>query len=134
MSAKIEKISDKIGTFGGIFQTIDCFRNLGLDKLVDNTLKNRHRNATYMPSDLVENLLSVYCTGGSCIEDANIFRSDAFGRNSECRFASTDTVRHLLCENAEENTAVVSESGQLKKGGKCDVLSQNYWKCYYFAE
>ena len=148
MGAKIEKKSDKIGTFGGIFQTIDCFRNLGLSKLVDITLKNRCWNAIYKPSDLVENLLSVYCTGGSCIEDANMFRTDTYGCNSEYRFASSDTIRRLFRENAVENTLVESESGQtynfnvnarlggllvrglvqsgqLKKGGKCDLDYDN---------
>ena len=49
MRAKIEKKSDKIGTFGGIFQTIDFFRHLGLSELVDNTLENRRFNAKYRP-------------------------------------------------------------------------------------
>lgn len=148
MGAKIEKKSDKIGTFGGIFQTIDCFRSLGLDKLVDNTLKARHNNANYKPSDIVENMLSVYCTGGTCIEDTKMFRSGIYGRNGEYRFASPDTIHRLLRENAVENTIVESSSGQtynfnvnarlsellikglvessrLKKGVKCDFDYDN---------
>lgn len=110
MRAKIEKKSDKIGTFGGIFQTIDFFRHLGLSELVDNTLENRRFNAKYRPSEIVEGLLANYCSGGTCIEDANTFRTDTYTRGGY-RFSSPDTIHKLFRENEVPDTVVTSDSG-----------------------
>ena len=110
MFAKIEKKSDKIGTFGGIFQTINFFRHLGLSELIDNTLKNRRFNAKYRPSEIVEELLANYCSGGTCIEDANTFRTDTYTRGGY-RFSSPDTIHKLFRENEVPDTVVVSDSG-----------------------
>ncbi len=66
MAAKIQLNFGKIGTFGGIFSTIDAFRKAGLSNLIDNTLGNKGINTKYAYSHIVENLMSTYLCGGEC--------------------------------------------------------------------
>ena len=102
MAAKIQIKNDRINSFGGIFFSIDQFRASGLAQLVNNTLGVKGLNSKYKYSNIVENLTSVYLSGGEVLEDVNFFRQEAFKANPDYRFCSADTIaRDLLLQESQ---------------------------------
>ena len=61
-------------------------------------------NSKYKYSNIVENLTSVYMSGGEVLEDVNFFRQEAFKANPDYRFCSADTIARDLKKLAVENT------------------------------
>ena len=104
MAAKIQIKNDRINSFGGIFFIIDQFRSSGLAALVDKLPGVKGINTKYSYSNVVENLTSVFVSGGEVLEDVNFFRQEAFKANPDYRFCSADTIgrdlRGLAVENA----------------------------------
>ncbi len=92
MAAKIQIKNDRINSFGGIFFIIDQFRSSGLAALADNTLGAKGINMRYSYSNVIENLTSVFVSGGEALEDVNFFRQEAFKANPDYRFCSADTI------------------------------------------
>ena len=91
MAAKIQIINDRINSFGGIFFIIDQFRSSGLAALVDKILGIKGINTRYSYSNVIENLTSVFVSGGEVLEDVNFFRQEAFKANPDYRFCSAAT-------------------------------------------
>jgi hypothetical protein len=113
MAAKIQIKNDTINSFGGIFFGIDQFRASRLAKLVNNTLGSKGLNARFKFSDTLENMASIFLSGGEVLEDVNFFRQEAFGKNPDYRFCSADTIARDLRGLAVENTQVQAvESGK----------------------
>lgn len=123
MAAKIQLNFGKIGTFGGIFSTIDAFRKAGLSNLIDNTLGNKGINTKYTYSNIVENLMSTYLCGGECIEDCNLFRTERYQRNPDYRFASADTLLKTFQTLSVNNRTVSAESGKTYQFNVNDKLN-----------
>ena len=73
MSAKIQIKNDSVKNFGGFFSFVDHFRKDGMGEIVDKILGNRSILAKYSNSDIFLSLAAIFLTGGSCIEDANVF-------------------------------------------------------------
>ena len=92
MAAKIQIKNDRINSFGGIFFIIDQFRSSGLAAVADNTLGAKGINTRYSYSNVIENLTSVFVSGGEALEDVNFFRQEAFKANPDYRFCSADTI------------------------------------------
>ncbi len=103
MTAKIQIKNDRINSFGGIFFAIDQFRASGLAQLIDNVLGVKGLNSKYKYSNIVENLTSVYMSGGEVLEDVNFFRQEAFKANPDYRFCSADTIARDLKKLAVES-------------------------------
>ncbi len=113
MAAKIQIKNDGIHSFGGLFFIIDQFRASGLAQLVDNTLDVNGLNSKYKYSNIVENLTSVYMSGGEVLEDVNFFWQEAFKANPDYRCCSADTIGRDLRGLAVENTEFQAvESGK----------------------
>lgn len=112
MAVKIQ-IKNRINSFGGIFFIIDRFRSSGLAALVDNTLGIKGKNTRYSYSNVIENLTSVFLSGGEVLEDVNFFRQEAFKANPDYRFCSAGTIARDLKKLAVENTGFQAvESGK----------------------
>ena len=73
------------------FFIIDQFRSSGLAALADNTLGAKGINTRYSYSNVIENLTSVFVSGGEALEDVNFFRQEAFKANPDYRFCSAAT-------------------------------------------
>ena len=73
MSAKIQIKNDSVRNFGVFFSFVDHFRKDGMEGIVNNTLEHRSMLARYSNSDIFLLLATIFLTGGSCIEDANVF-------------------------------------------------------------
>ena len=102
MTAKVQIKNDRINCFGGIFFAIDQFRASRLAKLVNNTLGSKGLNARFKFSDILENMASIFLSGGEVLEDVNFFRQEAFGKNPDYRFCSADTIaRDLLLQESQ---------------------------------
>ena len=106
MAAKIQIKNDTINGFGGTFFAIDQFRASHLAELINNTLGSKGLNARFKYSDTLENLASVFLSGGEVLEDVNLFRQEAFKKNPDYRFCSADTIACDLRGLAVENTPV----------------------------
>ena len=113
MAAKIQIKNDSINSFGGIFFIINQFRSSGLAKLIDKVLGSKGINTKFSYSNVVENLTSVFVSGGEVLEDVNFFRQKAFKANPDYRFCSADTIGRDLRGLAVENTEFQAvESGK----------------------
>lgn len=95
------------------FFIIDQFRSSGLAALVDKTLGIKGINTRYSYSNVIENLTSVFVSGGEVLEDVSFFRQEAFKANPDYRFCSADTIGRDLRGLAVENTEFQAvESGK----------------------
>ena len=91
MAAKIQILDKQINSFGGIFYIISQFRSSGQAALIDKTLGVKGINTKLSYSNVVENLTSIFVSGGEVLEDVNFFRQEAFKANPDYRFCSADT-------------------------------------------
>ena len=81
--------------------------------MADNTLGAKGINMRYSYSNVIENLTSVFVSGGEALEDVNFFRQEAFKANPDYRFCSADTIGRDLRGLAVENTEFqAAESGK----------------------
>ena len=95
MTAKVQIKNDTINSFGGIFFAIDQFRASRLAKLVNNTLGSKGLNARFKFSDTLENMASIFLSGGEVLEDVNFFR--------------TFYIRAMGCQTLEKRIAEIKE-------------------------
>ena len=64
LAAKIQILDKQINSFGGIFYVISQFRSSGQAALIDKTLGVKGINTKFSYSNVVENLTSVFLSGG----------------------------------------------------------------------
>ena len=88
MAAKIQILDKQINSFGGIFYVISQFRSSGQAALIDKTLGVKGISTKFSYSNVVENLTSIFVSGGEVLEDVNFFRQEAFKANPDYRFCS----------------------------------------------
>ena len=69
--AKVNKKSEKITAFGGIFFVLDKFDRI-LSSVIDSHLGLRSKLIGYQYSEIIRAVLSVFCCGGDCMEDPMI--------------------------------------------------------------
>ena len=74
--AKIEKVSQNITPFGGVYFTHDMFKRSGLRKLVDSELGVRKSTCGYTYGNLFGNWFNLFLSGGDCAEDIPNFDGD----------------------------------------------------------
>ena len=126
MTAKIQIKNDRINSFGGIFFIIDQFRSSGLAALVDKILGIKGINTRYSYSNVIENLTSVFVSGGEVLEDVNFFRQEAFKANPDYRFCSADTIgrdlRGLAVANTEFQAVTSGKTYQFNINGRLNDL------------
>ena len=71
MAANVQIKNDRINSFGGISFIIDQCRSSGHAALVDKTLGIKEINTRYSYSNVIENLTSVFVSGGEVVEFYN---------------------------------------------------------------
>ncbi len=94
--------------------------------MADNTLGAKGINTRYSYSNVIENLTSVFVSGGEALEDVNFFRQEAFKANPDYRFCSADTIgrdlRGLTVENTEFQAAESGKSYRLNINDRLNGL------------
>ena len=142
--AKVQQKSEKISAFGGIFFVLDIFDRI-LSSVIDSHLGLRSRLIGYQYSEIIRAVFSVFCCGGDCMEDLNLYLKDVLSERPHTRVPSADTVLRGIEELATENISYTAEktgnvydfntaeklnqlliklllaTGQLAEGGEYDV-------------
>ena len=73
--AKVQQKSEKITAFGGIFFVLDKFDSI-LSSVIDSHLGLRSTLIGYQYSEIIRAIFSVFCCGGDCMEDLNLYLKD----------------------------------------------------------
>ena len=73
--AKVQIKSEKITPFGGIFFVLDKFDRI-LSSVIDSHLGLRSTLIGYQYSEIIRAVFSVFCCGGDCMEDLNLYLKD----------------------------------------------------------
>jgi len=142
--AKVSKKSEKITAFGGIFFVLDKFDSI-LSSVIDSHLGIRSMLIGYQYSEIIRAIFSVFCCGGDCMEDLNLYLKDVLTERPHTRVPSADTVLRGIEELATGNISYTAEktdnvydfntaeklnqlviklllaTGQLTEGGEYDV-------------
>ena len=142
--AKVSIKSEKITVFGGIFFVLDKFDRI-LSSVIDSHLGLRSKLIGYQYSEIIRAIFSVFCCGGDCMEDLNLYLKDVLAERPHTRIPSADTVLRGIEELATENISYTAEktgnvydfntaeklnqllikllltTGQLAEGGEYDV-------------
>ena len=71
--AKVQQKSEKINAFGGIFFVLDKFDRI-LSSVIDSHLGLRSKLIGYQYSEIIRAVFSVFCCGGDCMEDLNLYK------------------------------------------------------------
>ena len=115
--AKVQQKSEKISAFGGIFFVLDKFDSI-LSSVIDSHLGLRSTLIGYQYSEIIRAVFSVFCCGGDCMEDLNLYLKDVLTERPHTRVPSTDTVLRGIEELATENISYTAE----KTGNVYDFL------------
>ena len=106
--AKVQQKSEKISAFGGIFFVLDIFDRI-LSSVIDSHLGLRSRLIGYQYSEIIRAVFSVFCCGGDCMEDLNLYLKDVLTERPHTRVPSADTVLRGIEELATENISYTAE-------------------------
>ena len=100
--AKVQQKSEKITAFGGIFFVLDKFDSI-LSSVIDSHLGLRSTLTGYQYSEIIRGIFSVFCCGGDCMEDLNLYLKDVLTERPHTRVPSADTcaARHRGTGNGE---------------------------------
>ena len=106
--AKVSIKSEKITAFGGIFFVLDKFDRI-LSSVIDSHLGLRSKLIGYQYSEIIRAIFSVFCCGGDCMEDLNLYLKDVLAERPHTRVPSADTVLRGIEELATENISYTAE-------------------------
>ena len=106
--AKVQQKSEKITAFGGIFFVLDKFGSI-LSSVIDSHLGLRSTLIGYQYSEIIRAIFSVFCCGGDCMEDLNLYLKDVLTERPHTRVPSADTVLRGIEELATENISYTVE-------------------------
>ena len=97
-----------------------------LSSVIDSHLGLRSRLIGYQYSEIIRAVFSVFCCGGDCMEDLNLYLKDVLSERPHTRVPSADTVLRGIEELATENISYTAE----KTGNVYDfntVLCHQVW-------
>lgn len=126
--AKIQKKSEKITPFGGIFPIMALF-NRDLGPVIDSTLGKRSALWGYQFSEIIRSAMSVFFCGGSCIEDVTKHLMPHLSLHPHFRTCSSDTILRALEELSEKNITYKSENGKTYDFNAGDRLNSLLLNC-----
>ena len=89
--AKVQQKSEKITAFGGLFLVLDKFDRI-LSSVIDSHLGLRSKLIGYQYSEIIRAVFSVFCCGGNCMEDLNLYLKDVLSERPHTHIPSADTV------------------------------------------
>jgi hypothetical protein len=108
---KVQKISNNITPFAGVFFVHEEFNRSGLRQLIDNQLGYRVSTKGYSYSNLFRNFFNLLLSGGKCAEDIQQHFRGTLEQIPRNKVASADTLLRFFNELATENSTVVSSQG-----------------------
>ena len=117
MAAKIQILDKQTNSFGGIFYVISQFRSSDQAALTDKKLGVKGINTKISYSNMVENLTSVFVSGGEMLENAHQFRHCAHTANTIGR-----DLRGLAVESTEFQTVTSGKTYQFNINGRLNDL------------
>jgi len=96
--AKVQIKSEKITAFGEIFFVLDKFDSI-LSSVIDSHLGLRSTLTGYQYSEIIRAIFSVFCCGGDCMEDLNLYLKDTLTERPHTRVPSVNhsAVRLMRC-------------------------------------
>ena len=116
--------SEKITAFGGIFFVLDKFDSI-LSSVIDSHLGLRSTLTGYQYSEIIRAIFSVFCCGGDCMEDLNLYLKDVLAERPHTRVPSADTVLRGIEELATENISYTAEkTGNVYDFNTAEKLNQ----------
>ena len=122
--AKVQQKSEKISAFGGIFFVLDKFDRI-LSSVIDSHLGLRSKLIGYQYSEIIRAVFSVFCCGGDCMEDLNLYLKDVLSERPHTRVPSADTVLRGIEELATENISYTAEkTGNVYDFNTAEKLNQ----------
>ena len=122
--AKVQQKSEKISAFGGIFFVLDKFDRI-LSSVIDSHLGLRSTQTGYQYSEITRAVFSVFCCGGTCMEDLNLYLKDVLAERPHTRIPSADTVLRGIGELATEKISYTSEkTGNVYDFNTAEKLNQ----------
>ena len=122
--AKVQQKSEKITAFGGIFFVLDKFGSI-LSSVIDSHLGLRSTLIGYQYSEIIRAIFSVFCCGGDCMEDLNLYLKDVLTERPHTRVPSADTVLRGIEELATENISYTAEkTGNVYDFNTAEKLNQ----------
>ena len=122
--AKVQQKSEKITAFGGIFFVLDKFDSI-LSSVIDSHLGLRSTLIGYQYSEIIRAIFSVFCCGGDCMEDLNLYLKDTLTERPQTRVPSADTVLRGIEELATENISYTAEkTGNVYDFNTAEKLNQ----------
>ena len=122
--AKIQQRSEKITAFGGIFFVLDKFDSI-LSSVIDSHLGLRSTLIGYQYSEIIRAIFSVFCCGGDCMEDLNLYLKDVLTERPHTRVPSADTVLRGIEELATESILYTAEkTGNVYDFNTAEKLNQ----------
>ena len=122
--AKVQQKSEKITAFGGIFFVLDKFDSI-LSSVIDSHLGLRSTLTGYQYSEIIRAIFSVFCCGGDCMEDLNLYLKDVLTERPPTRVPSADTVLRGIEELATENISYTAEkTGNVYDFNTAEKLNQ----------
>ena len=95
--AKVQQKSEKISAFGGIFFVLDRFDHI-LSSVIDSHVGLRSKLIGYQYSEIIRAVFSVFCCGGDCMEDLNLYLKDVLTERPHTRVPRSWGSRHLCPE------------------------------------
>ena len=122
--AKVQQKSEKITAFGGILFVLDKFDRI-LSSVIDSHLGLRSKLIGYQYSEIIRAVFSVFCCGGDCMEDLNLYLKDVLTERPHTRAPSADTVLRGIEELATENISyTVEKTGNVYDFNTAEKLNQ----------
>ena len=87
---------------------MDIFDRI-LSSVIDSHLGLRSKLIGYQYSEIIRAIFSVFCCGGDCMEDLNLYLKDMLAERPHTRVPSADTVLRGIEELATENISYTAE-------------------------
>ena len=70
------KTEVRVTPHGGLFTIAEMFRALGLDEIVDRSVRTKTRMRGFSDAQMVESYLALFIAGGECLDDFEVLRQD----------------------------------------------------------
>ena len=96
-----------------------------LSSVIDSHLGLRSKLIGYQYSEIIRAVFSVFCCGGDCMEDLNLYLKDVLTERPHTRVPSADTVLRGIEELATENISYTAEkTGSVYDFNTAEKLNQ----------
>ena len=90
------------------FFVLDKFDSI-LSSVIDSHLGLRSMLTGYQYSEIIRAIFSVFCCGGDCMEDLNLYLKDVLTERPHTRVPSADTVLRGIEELTTENISYTAD-------------------------